>query len=209
MEHKTAIKTLAAERYLLGEMAEEERNEFEEHYFSCTECAEEVRHAAALAENLKAVGPESFREPQKSPGFLEQIAAWFAPARWVPSAAAACLAVVSGYQQFVVIPGLKAPSAITAAVLAPATRGEPRTVRPGRDGFVSMLLELNAPAALKTLRIQIHGDAGALVRAIDADNGPNVLVRIAARDLPPARYELRILSPAGDILDRYPVQVTN
>ncbi len=49
MEHKTAIKTLAAERYLLGEMPDEERDEFEAHYFTCTECAEEVRHAAALA----------------------------------------------------------------------------------------------------------------------------------------------------------------
>jgi hypothetical protein len=209
MEHKTALKTLAAERYLLGEMTGEERDDFEAHYFTCTECAEEVRHAAALAENLKAVGPEGFLVTEEKPGILEQIAGWFAPARWVPSAAAACLAVVSGYQQFVVIPGLRAPSAITAAVLAPATRGEPRTVSPGRDGFVSMLLELNAPAAVKNLRIEIYSDSKALVRSIEADNGPNVLVRVNSRDLPAGRYELRIVTPGGDILDRYPVQVTD
>ncbi len=209
MEHKTAIKTLAAERYLLGEMPDEERDEFEAHYFTCTECAEEVRHAAALADNLKAVGPESFGATEEKPGIFEQIVSWFTTPQWAPSAAAACLALVTGYQQFVVIPGLKLPSAITAAVLAPATRGEPRTVKAGRDGFVSMLFELNAPATVKDLRIEIRNDSGALVRAIDAENGPNVLVRVASRDLPAGRYELRIVTPGSDILDRYPVQVTN
>ena len=35
MNHVEAVKTLAIERYLLEEMTPEERDAFEEHFFSC------------------------------------------------------------------------------------------------------------------------------------------------------------------------------
>jgi hypothetical protein len=42
MTHKDAIKTHAAERYLLREMTEDEQGIFEEHFFDCAECAADV-----------------------------------------------------------------------------------------------------------------------------------------------------------------------
>ena len=50
MTHQQALSTSASERYLLGEMTEPERSTFEEHYFSCTECAEDVRTLAVMQE---------------------------------------------------------------------------------------------------------------------------------------------------------------
>ena len=43
----------ASERYLLDEMSQDERDQFEEHYFSCVECADEVRAVFAFADNAK------------------------------------------------------------------------------------------------------------------------------------------------------------
>ena len=55
MDHDQAIKQRAAERYLLDELSPEERNHFEEHYFMCVQCADDVRAAFAFRDNAKAV----------------------------------------------------------------------------------------------------------------------------------------------------------
>src|SRR5580692_9218965 len=54
MNHLQAVKTSAPERYLLEEMSELERHAFEEHYFSCADCAEDVRLGALMREGGKA-----------------------------------------------------------------------------------------------------------------------------------------------------------
>ena len=46
MDHEVARTSHAVERYLLGEMPSSERDEFEEHYFACTDCASEIRFAS-------------------------------------------------------------------------------------------------------------------------------------------------------------------
>src|SRR5438105_12542737 len=53
MDHETAIRIQAAERYVLEEFTPEERVEFEDHYFGCAECADEVRSASILAANAR------------------------------------------------------------------------------------------------------------------------------------------------------------
>lgn len=54
MDHRNALETRASERYLLGEMREQERFEFEAHYFSCETCADDVRAGVALERAMKA-----------------------------------------------------------------------------------------------------------------------------------------------------------
>jgi hypothetical protein len=61
MDHETAIKIQAAERYVLDEFTSEERADFEEHFFGCRECADEVRAASILAANTRAVLAEQAR----------------------------------------------------------------------------------------------------------------------------------------------------
>ena len=48
MTHQRAVESMASERYLLGEMSDEERDLFEEHYFECSECAEDIRAAERM-----------------------------------------------------------------------------------------------------------------------------------------------------------------
>ena len=55
MEHDWATRLVAAERYLLGELSDAERDQFEEHFFDCPACAEEVRAGAIFEANARAV----------------------------------------------------------------------------------------------------------------------------------------------------------
>jgi anti-sigma factor RsiW len=53
MDHSETVRSRVPERYLLNELAGGERSAFEEHFFTCEECAEEVRCGAILMENLR------------------------------------------------------------------------------------------------------------------------------------------------------------
>ena len=55
MDHETAVQLQAAERYVLDEFSPKERADFEEHFFGCPGCADEVRSATILAANAKVV----------------------------------------------------------------------------------------------------------------------------------------------------------
>src|SRR3989442_12900824 len=63
MDHETAVRTGATERYLLGQLTGEDRDSFEEHYFMCPECAEDARALTVFAANARAV----FRQPATGP----------------------------------------------------------------------------------------------------------------------------------------------
>src|ERR1051326_5365984 len=113
MDHELAIRNQAVERYILGEMQPEERDAFEEHFFLCELCADDVRATSAFAEGARAV----FREPQRWP---KPKRSWFS-ATWMPSlafagAAALCL-VFTAYQNLAVIPRLKAPQSIGSGLI--------------------------------------------------------------------------------------------
>ncbi len=55
MRHKDFIRTLAAERYLLGDMNDAEMQEYESHYFDCDSCARELGLALAFVRHAKAI----------------------------------------------------------------------------------------------------------------------------------------------------------
>lgn len=54
MEHSEATETMASARYLLGEMSDEERERFEEHFFGCSECSRDVRDGTAIIDSIHA-----------------------------------------------------------------------------------------------------------------------------------------------------------
>ena len=146
MQHQQALATKASERYLLGEMDEPERFEFEAHYFDCPACAEDVRTGVAMARGIKAVCAEDatlrphisvVREVPRRGWF-----SWLSPASLVPSTAALAFGSLAAWQAFVLIPSLRwanAPQALSPVVLRAAARGEPagvvggEHVQAGRD----------------------------------------------------------------------------
>ena len=70
MDHETALRTSATERYFLGELTGQDRDGFEEHYFMCPECAEDVRALTVFAANAKAVFRQEAAGPAPQAGLL-------------------------------------------------------------------------------------------------------------------------------------------
>src|SRR3954453_2088787 len=76
MDHETAVQTGATERYLLGELTGEDRDRFEEHFFICPECSEDVRALTVFAANAKAVFREESTGPAPHAGIFSGRALW-------------------------------------------------------------------------------------------------------------------------------------
>ena len=75
MDHETAVQLKATERYFLGELTGEDRDGFEEHFFTCPDCAEDVRAMTVFAANAKAAMREE-SAPAVVPSFLPSKALW-------------------------------------------------------------------------------------------------------------------------------------
>lgn len=54
-DHRQAVSLQAVESYLLDELRSPLREEFEEHYFDCPECAEALRAGLILQQNGRAL----------------------------------------------------------------------------------------------------------------------------------------------------------
>lgn len=132
MNHNEAVEQMAVERYLLGELDSDAREDFEEHMFSCPECALDARVATVFIEEAKAeLGRVAPSQPEaKKTGKSEKHRNlwfdWFRPAFAVPVFAA--LLIVIGYQNMVTFPALRKsasePAVVPVALLSGATRGE-------------------------------------------------------------------------------------
>lgn len=223
MDHSEAVKCRVPERYLLNELTGDERSAFEEHYFTCQECAEEVRCGAMLMENLRevvqntagaALSPRlpvqrSFRTPWLYPAFA--------------SAAIILLAATVGYQALVSIPRLRreasaaVPQALTSvSLMASASRGAHLPVIqvatnqpfglyldiPPQPGISAFLCEVRTGSKVE-FTVRIPGD-----QALDT-----VHLLVPGGTLPPGRYDFVVRgitsTGTGPEIIRYLFQVDN
>jgi hypothetical protein len=58
MDHEEAIKNFTAERYLLGELTEDDRDAYEDHLFSCPVCFEQVKAGTEFVSQLRHISKE-------------------------------------------------------------------------------------------------------------------------------------------------------
>jgi hypothetical protein len=108
VEHEIAIEIRAAERYCCGELTPEERDQFEEHFFLCRDCAEEVRWEQIFVANAKAVLREQAAQPQWRARLREWLSALQVhPALTASAMANAVLLLGFCYLSFTVVPGLR------------------------------------------------------------------------------------------------------
>ncbi|MCC6587914.1 MAG: zf-HC2 domain-containing protein [Bryobacterales bacterium] len=210
MRHEAAKEMLASERYLLGELTAEERDQFEEHFFTCAECAADVRAGAMLFDNLKAEldlsAPARVAEPECKVSLWDRIASWFIPQSLVPVGAALALAVVAGYQQVVIIPGLQralGPTAAATINIAPETRGDVPAVAIARSARTMAIdLEITVPVS-GSLYWTVLDDKGGVLFQLTSSAGPNVTLRLPTDKLPDGRYQIVAAAGDGRVLERY------
>lgn len=55
MDHTEAVRKLAVEQYLLGELSGRELEEFEEHFFGCPECVEALEIGTGFMKDARGV----------------------------------------------------------------------------------------------------------------------------------------------------------
>ena len=215
MTHEQAVATLASERYLLEEMSGPERETFEDHYFSCTACAEDVRTGGLLRDATKA-GLLGDRDDVRevSGGTAGNRVVQFRPRRWyqstaLPWAVAATLAVVAGYQSLVMVPSLRPlnePRALAPVTLRPASRGQERRIQLGPDAAaVTLAVDASSAGTSGELAYDLRTAAGSLVlsgKAGAPSSGAPLLLLVPARAVrAPGRY---VLTVAGN---DYPFEV--
>ena len=108
MDHSDVVRLQAVEKYVLGEMSVELRDQFEEHYFDCSECARDVRALTTFVKASREILRESASTAKEEPVGQRERRGWFAwlrPAIALPAMAALALVIV--FQNLVTIPGLR------------------------------------------------------------------------------------------------------
>jgi len=219
MHHQQALDSKASERYLLGEMDEPERFAFEEHYFVCQVCADDVRSGAALVRGIKAVCAEDaalrpqttvVREVPRRGWF-----SWLAPATLIPSTAAVALGCLAAWQSFILIPSLRwagEPQALSPIALRAAARGEEQVLSIARTQGMSLLsLDVNGADPDTPLVFDLVGPGGTVrhsgsARAPQAGS-PLVVVLPNSKIGEPGSWVLRLRNSKGEELASYPFSV--
>jgi hypothetical protein len=220
MTHQQALDGLASERYLLDEMTEVERFEFEAHFFDCADCAEDVRLGEMIRQEARRAGPAMAAGDTAvgRPAVVLTSAKWWRrPMVAAPWAAAATLALVAGYQSLVTVPGLRdavAPQSIEPVMLRGATRGAATTVTIARgQRFVALSADLMTPPQSSTLTYEIldaNRTAVASGQAAVPSSGAPLMLLIPVDELQQAgRYTLTLRgADANDTIGEYEFEVS-
>jgi Putative zinc-finger len=196
MDHSEAVRLGAAERYLLGELPPDVREQFEEHFFGCMECAQDVRAGAAFVDGARDIfGSEGDRAPVRVAP-TEPTHSWWAaflrPAVLVP--VMALLIVFAAYQNIVVIPGLSravsesnTPQTIQSFSLATADSraGGSFSINVPRNKPFSLFVDIPTDTQFAFYTCDLQTESGTLivsskVMAQDAKEAVQLLI-------PPAR----------------------
>jgi len=134
MNHDEVVRQRLTEKYLLAELDPESRDQFEEHFFECADCALDVRAGAEFVASTRIVLAQSSETSVPQRTAVREAAghdwlAWLKGMCLRPAFAMPVLALllcVIGYQNLIVYPKLRSastPQAVPWVALAVGTWG--------------------------------------------------------------------------------------
>lgn len=171
MNHEVAISLSASEKYLLNELPGDVRDEFEEHFFECEQCAMDVKAGAALLQQVKRelnATPETELRVERQP--VRPRWYWLRPAMGLAAMAAMALVIV--YQNAIVFPRLKRESNL-----------------------------VSAPAILPAVSLVGGTSRGGLVPGVVANGQTPILLSVdVPTEDRFSGYELSLLAPSGELV---------
>ena len=214
MNHDEVVRQKLTERYLLHELEEPSRDEFEEHFFQCSECALDIRTASEFVETSKII----LAQPSE-----ERVSGWstlrkrnsFSWLGWLqPQFAASALAIliaVVGYQNLVTLPrmesALRQPQALPWAAVAVGTWGSAGPTITVQQGKGFLLFVRTPPDGAYTRYIaDLYNPAGGLEYSLPIsgtsieDQWP-VFIPGANRESGSYRISLRGVTASGETKD--------
>ncbi|MGB6356207.1 MAG: hypothetical protein WBF21_19715 [Steroidobacteraceae bacterium] len=201
VDHQEAMRRGAVEKYLLNEIPEPEREEFERHFFDCQECAEEMRTTAAfLAEAKMELRRSHARHPVRAAPKKPWFEILFRPAIAVP--VFVLLLVIVGYQNLMVRSlfadsgtQLKYPQILTALSLQGGGNRDGLVPIATIDKDQPLLLSLDNPTAerFESYAAILVASSGAVVwrlpvSAVEAKG--TVVISVPSGALAPGNYRL-------------------
>jgi anti-sigma factor RsiW len=230
MDHDAVVRQKITERYLLNELDPEARDEFEEHYFDCPDCAADVHAGALFVEQSKVVlGSEGSKgilsgEPAASPMRVPV----FAPAgsgrtgsRWFgwlrPVFAVPVLALLLGvivYQDWAnsrLQQAANSPQLLASAVVNVNVRGAEAISVPAHAGG-PFGLSLNVPpdSRFSSYRLDLYNSQGKLEwsRTIPASGNDTLSLYVPASDHIPSKLAVFGITASGESVDlgRYSIE---
>ncbi len=207
MDHTHAVDSQAVERYLLGELPEAEREEFEKHYFECPECASSVEAGNVFVENARAVFGEAptKREAQRS-WLQEFIESLRQPMFALPSLAAVAFAAIALYQALVVVPrlkqGLETPRVLPAFQLIGPSRGEGTVIEVSRNSpAFSVAFDIAPEFQFPQYEAALSRSEGAVpvfqISALAPAAGQPITILLPTMQLSPGQYTLDVTGGSG------------
>jgi len=225
MTHQGVVEEMMVERYLLGELTGDSRDQFEDHMFGCVECAADVKQGVLFLETarqeLKAGqrlstsgSPEVPRRSVTPFGRLWQ-------PRFLAGALAACLALIV-YQSAIVFPRLRSEAAIqvadekTPTILAPlmlanaGARGDAVLGQVSASRHGEYLLSIDIPPSKGALRYRcsLYSPSGTLLSQVDVSPQQArdaVVIQVPAKNAEAGTNEVRVQAlttrePSSDTL---------
>ena len=212
MDHSEAVRLQAAVKYVLGELSPVQRDEYEEHYFDCAECAVDLKAVAVFVDNSQEfLRQEAKNEVVKAP--IPVGGDWF---RWLkPVVAVPAFAVLLlglGYQSLVIVPHWKnaAVQATAPRVLLPYSLIAANTrdikeqtfhVRP--DEPFGLYVDVPNDPAYRTYVLRLEDPAGnsTTLRTVSYAQAQKTMVVEVPRGKGPGVYQIVVsglTAPQGD-----------
>jgi anti-sigma factor RsiW len=201
LDHSHALKTQAAERYLLGELPADEAEEFELHIFDCPHCAVAVESGQIFIESAREHLRPSAVKPQTR--FWEALAAFWRPGFAIPVMAA--LAAIAIYQGALVIPELRhtltEARPLPAFQLIGASRGEDPPVRvPAGTPFVALAADIPPEAHFRNYLCVVSRSGKPVLSVVNPapEAGHPITILVPASLLQAGKQELTLYGQASD-----------
>jgi hypothetical protein len=218
MDHQDAVRRGAIEKYLLNEIPQPERDEFEMHFFDCQECAEEMRTTAAFLAGAKM---ELRRSHVAQPARAAAKKTWFAtlcrPAIAAPAFAASLL--ILAYQNIVIFPRSagdriqpKYPELLTPLSLSGANNRDGAVPTAATPKGRPLLLSVDIPTAerFSSYACVLVAPSGAVVWRLPvsaAQAKDTVAIEVPSDSLRPGNYRLLVQAYANAGAD--PINLVN
>lgn len=213
MDHEQAVAAGASERYALGEMSTPEAQVFEEHYFGCSLCAQDLQLLAIVRDNANAVfldpppvikpiierAPVLVRAPVAERAVLvDKKRSWFQWSNVIPALCAAAFAAVIVYQNVEVIPDLQAPRSLSAPLILDGTT---RSTGSGlhKTDPLYLAVAIKEPPSGEPVSIELDDASGKVVRngSIASAAAKSPLTVYFPGRLPEGRYTLIARYPSS------------
>jgi Putative zinc-finger len=184
MSHEQAVSKQAAERYVLAELSQEEREAFEGHYFDCPACFEQVQLGAEFLHHTRDV-----LDPEPEKGWLARMLGDLRRPAPAFASAALLIAVGTGLYQRVQLADLKAPRLESHYTLVGQTRGSAsaKVLNVSRKASLSLQVEFLRKPEFVSYQTQIVDASGAVksktpVASVVADDSLTISVPADALD---------------------------